>query len=1023
MRRIMAVCIALLQGVCPCLAQQAQQTDNLLANGDLETDEDGDGVPDGWSWHEGGFGTLGKVFWSTDDPLQGEVCIRYVKTDPQKWYPQVWHAPVEITPGWQYELSALVQSDAPFVFRHTLSGDLGGERHQRFSAQAEPTRVSLRFDSPPGSDRVSVGFQMSDNAGTMLIDDVRLVALGPSLGTMLSIREASDIHDLEELAARRRFKPFDLIADEEGVHPSERVIFRDTATGAITARMTHSPYYNRHIYSNQWIWNCDGSLLAFRSRRDPDGWYIMDADGNHIRYLIGEIPFWSRSDPDIVFHRDTSDRTIRALNVRTGEQRIVFTIPDELDGLGFTIWPMHPDGKKLFVVVGNQTARRPDNWGYLVDIDSGEYTRIDFPHTTHQVWFTKDPDYTISYNYERRAPGEYIDVSMLVDADGTNHRQARARHMSHRGYSPDGTRVAFHAGGGIHIMDALGGNERLLATGGGGHLSWQVDDEWLVATMRNAIYRIWTDDGHKTLINLPNTQLHYYNYPCEAHLESSPDGTKIGYASSMLGDIDLYQVVMKPPDPPRNLSAHADGERISLTWEPPEHSREVMGYNVWASDVSGEGYHPVTWEPVRAAEYSCGPAEGLCFVVTAVEHSGLEGRPSKEACIAGPDLPRRIWLEAEDAELRAPFEPIFSMECSAMYCVASTAHGKAALATLSAEVPAGSYLVWARTRGMNEDAALQLSAGGEVLGAISAATEGWSWQLAAAHGEPASLSVAEGEIELELTAQMGGIMVDQLLLSSDAEYRPEGAPTWLRRAAVELPAVTGLEAEAISPYCVRLSWDEAAAPDLSHYNVYACSDGEPAGQEHLIASPAQPRRFDWGLQAGTEYRYAVTVVDRQGNEGPPVTASATTPEIDRVFEEIEANAQLKEGPLSFDVTLPRDDSYVTWVRIASRDERRGTLDVWLDGEKIMSGGYVPWEFVTRGHGGPQANVPLWVPVQVRGEMPRSLREIAAGEHTMRIAAGDAIDAVIDRAVITNDLGWRPAGISSFLGAEEGTAGE
>ncbi len=1023
MRRIAVVLAAIILALGGCLAQQQPfelaEGENLLENGHLATDADGDGVPDGWAWAEGKFGKLGEVEWTTEGALEGDVSVHYVKTDPQKWYPQVWYEGADIKPGWQYQLSAIVHSDARFVFRHTLNGEMGGKQHRPMPAQPEPTRVGFTFDSPLGTDHVRIGFQMSGNAGEMRIDDVRLIALGPSLEAMMLPEAPDDIHNLEELATRRIFKPFELIAGEDGVYPSERVIFRDSSTGAITAKMTHNPYYNRHIYSNQWIWNWDGSLLSLRTRRVPDGWYLMGADGGNIRYMTNQMPFWHRGDPDVMFYRDTSEMSIKRHNVRTGEVETVWTVPEDLGGLGYSIWPMHPDGQKFFVTVGNQTKRVDGNWGYMMNVDGTDVVRIDFPHTTHQVWFTKAPEYTISYNYERRAPGDYIDASFLVDGDGTNHRKVRDRHMSHRGYSPSGERVAFHGGGGVRVMGIEGDNERLLAPGPGGHLSWQVDDEWLVATQRNAIQRIWTDNGHKTMINAPNTQLYYYNYPCEAHLESSPDGTKIGYASCMLGDIDLYQVVMKLPDPPQFVRADADGDRIRLEWEPPVHSQEVAGYNVYASDVSGEDYALVNAEPIEDTSFECGPAEGLFFVVTAVEHSDLEGRPSAEVAIAGGDMPRRIWLEAEDARLQAPFEPIFDMDCSAMYATASTEHGKTASATVSTDVPAsGRYALWARVKSIG-DATVTVTADGEQVGEMALGESEWHWQQVMAGEAACSLALDEGEAELALITENGGVMVDQLLLTGDGDYLPEGAPTWLRTLPVRMPRVEELQAEVLSPYVVRLDWENVYAPNFSHCNVYAASGEEPAGQEHLIASPRESMRFDWGLQAGTPYTWAVTVVDRQGNEGPPVTVSATTPEIERVFIETEIEAALKDAPLTADFTLPRDDTYLAWVRIYSRDEKRGNVGVFLDGEKIMGGADIPWEFVTRGHGGPIKDTEFWVPLQMKTERPRPLREIAAGEHTLRVEAEKTIDAVIDRVVVTNDLGWRPKGISSFLPVGEG----
>jgi hypothetical protein len=84
---------------------------------------------------------------------------------------------------------------------------------------------------------------------------------------------------------------------------------------------------------------------------------------------------------------------------------------------------------------------------------------------------------------------------------------------------------------------------------GGGHLSWECDDRWLVASMGNTIIEVWPRENRTRLVCVPNTQ-HEKNSECEP--ESSPDGTKFGFASTMLGDLDFYVAVQRLPDPPQN---------------------------------------------------------------------------------------------------------------------------------------------------------------------------------------------------------------------------------------------------------------------------------------------------------------------------------------------------------------------------------------------------------------------------------------------------------------------------------------
>jgi hypothetical protein len=74
---------------------------------------------------------------------------------------------------------------------------------------------------------------------------------------------------------------------------------------------------------------------------------------------------------------------------------------------------------------------------------------------------------------------------------------------------------------------------------------------------------------------------------------------------------------------------------------------------------------------------------------------------------------------------------------------------------------------------------------------------------------------------------------------------------------------------------VDLNWRTNADPDLRYYNIYASSQAAPdAVQQRLLVSPThdQTRYLDWSAPAGGPMYYAITAVDRQGNESKPVFA-------------------------------------------------------------------------------------------------------------------------------------------------------
>jgi len=106
------------------------------------------------------------------------------------------------------------------------------------------------------------------------------------------------------------------------------------------------------------------------------------------------------------------------------------------------------------------------------------------------------------------------------------------------------------------------------------------------------------------------------------------------------------------------------------------------------------------------------------------------------------------------------------------------------------------------------------------------------------------------------------------------------AEGWAKWDVTPPPAVEGFtvakEADEDGQY--RLAWAASGAKDVRHYNIYFSSAGRPAvSQKRLIVSPVRgtTRYLDWSAPHGTTAYYAITAVDRQGNESAPAFAQWT----------------------------------------------------------------------------------------------------------------------------------------------------
>ena len=82
------------------------------------------------------------------------------------------------------------------------------------------------------------------------------------------------------------------------------------------------------------------------------------------------------------------------------------------------------------------------------------------------------------------------------------------------------------------------------------------------------------------------------------------------------------------------------------------------------------------------------------------------------------------------------------------------------------------------------------------------------------------------------------------------------------------------EADAKGQY--RLKWAASEAGDVRYYNVYFSAKGkpEPVQARRIASLPAGATEYlDWAAPITGEAHYAVTAVDRQGNESPPARVS------------------------------------------------------------------------------------------------------------------------------------------------------
>ena len=730
-------------------------------------------------------------------------------------------------------------------------------------------------------------------------------------GTWIWMLDKSDM--FESSGSASIFTPWN--ADGSLIHmPQRRPVFKHKAGPPAASGATKATVAWRAGSQKRWLANGDFSRLK------PQ--------------VAGSYPIWDLKDPDVFYYLYRSRGEIMKINARTGKVRILARIkPRRPKMLGKT-YGLTKDNRSLFVL-----DAEGGQWMYFTPGDKPmpHITGVDcygfapgadgtkrFPDSGMVGWYKGKPIFRVMIGarvYTDTGRTERVIVPMSGNMDylktfisgrvqfPTHAALPKTKDLNelfniyhlypstshgHTGYSPDGEYMSWDgsAAGYTRVRD----NRRMhsprpSANAGTYHSCWYRDPRFYVtgtaghlrsyARGHNGglICQIFTDGTWVPVCDIKKRLASHYQGGHMAIL--SHDATKVHYTTSMIhGLMKCYIAVMARPQPPRNVSWRAEGAAVALKWDAPPLHQEIMGYLVYRSDRSGDGYALRTPKPVVGVTWrdtTVKQGRPYFYVVTGVARDGLESGYSAEAAGAGVGLahpvaaPLIVYAEAERAlvDLKTEDMPGVSRGrdangASDWYYVYRHPHVVKGVAMLPVRIPAdGAYVVWLRVRrNGKEDAAWAVAADKKALGKAKCANNGWTWVRVTKR--PVALKAGRRLVTLATSDK--GAQADLLCLATDPAFTPKGVRPEDRVAP---GPVRGLRHVETRGRATQIKWAPSAEPDFWHYNVYGSRKpmAKPT-QETLLASPTYCEFIDWGLRAGATYHYAVTAVDRRGNESP-----------------------------------------------------------------------------------------------------------------------------------------------------------
>ena len=880
------------------------------------------------------------------------------------------------------------------------------------------------------------------------------------------------VHGLDSLCERAGHKPWDLLWRKDHLL-TYRVMFKDRKYGTWLWMLDKSPSVQYVVTASVWPgWNADCSVMMINGKRwSPDGnfkaWFC-NPDFSRMRpQLAGGMPLWDLEDPDVYYWHTPGK--VEKVDFRTGEQRVLATWEPRGQPWFERSYGLTKDNRSVFVAdhdggmwVRYDPAGKPVPYSAVLDSHGLAPDRKGSIRTSWLMAMAGDGGllfririgtrvYTDSGRTERvivpiAGNTEYLktfisgrvkfptDLDANVPLTKDLEELFRIYHLypscshGHMSYSPDGEYICRDSSPSHWRARDLGDKQdvRISANGWCYHTCWFYDPRFYVTCVRgyrqaydrpinaNILSQVFTDGTWQPVCDIKMRYNAYYYGGNFATL--SRDATKVHYESSMTGVPKNYIAVMARPQPPRNVTWRSEADAVVLTWTAPAHHTETAGYLVYRGTRSGNGYALLTPEPVRAMTYrdaTVTPQRPYYYVVTSLEHCGLESGYSAEAVRAGVRLPPAIsdpvvvYVEAEDAlaYLKSGDRPGLSrgrdqLSASNWYYVYRSPKATRGQAVLQADAPvAADYFTWVRVRQAGKERGQwAVALDRQAIGNVACVGQGWQWVKANSE----AIKLQAGPHTLTLSTSDAGAQVDLICLATDSTFVPKAGRPEDRSAPAP---VRGLSAIRVRDRSIQLTWQASSEPDFWHYNVYAAR--EPITRpdhKHLLASPTYPEFIDWGLRAGTTYHYAVTAVDRRGNEGPldKVVEGATPP---RPYPSRELELRFDQAKLygSFNrAKAPgtRGKEYVVIPEKAKPEDAAAAKAEWQLELKHGGKHYVWLRYLPKGAGSSRG-----------AAVQQSLKVLLNGRPIMTVGGGLTDLSVPDEAIRPEFWTWaRPVGV-------------
>lgn len=354
----------------------------------------------------------------------------------------------------------------------------------------------------------------------------------------------------------------------------EREDYIDPVTGRRIARLTHSPYNDKHPYYDISPWSPDGSMIVFSSalpgQRDSRI-YVMNADGTSIRQIaegrgfsmhVGANPKWAPDGKSVYF----STRWIDEEGENRGGHARVYLDSGEIEYIEIPVRQVCMATGNLLWMQNRRGEGEPERGLYAADPDGSNvrmlvsteeicalsptrdiHDRCSSLGLTNSKW---SPDGTkamvVLVGRDERG-SQIVKEIFICDADGSNLRFVMTFNHHHM-WHPNSRQVIANCADGLYIVNCDGSEPRKLSDLAQGHPSFSPDGTMIATDVyggeyANMIVLIDPQTGEvEPIASCPTVYGRSHETGTHPHPAWAPDGRSVIYNSDETGRAQLYQV-------------------------------------------------------------------------------------------------------------------------------------------------------------------------------------------------------------------------------------------------------------------------------------------------------------------------------------------------------------------------------------------------------------------------------------------------------------------------------------------------